>query len=645
MTKDSKSTGWVKEVGLLPFAKKNYFEYAMATIEDRAFPDYADGMAPVHRRLLWAAHGLGLRHNGKPVKSARVVGETLGRFHPHGDCLDGDTEVYLLSGNFVKISSLVGRGPRKILAYDKSTNAYVHAFAHSWRVGQQASETYKIHLSDGSKVEATSNHQFLTAENGWLKTESLQVGTHLIGCGLKPEFGGLTRIPAPVVSVTKIEINRQTSAKPMYDFTVDGYENMLISTGLRSDGQRTLIVAHNSSCYEAMVKMTNTRSYTPMFKGEGNWGTLSEKGAAAMRYTEVRLSKFADEIVFNKFYTPVIEFVPNYDGSTKEPLVLPALLPLALLTGRFGMAPGITTNVPIFTRKSLIEALKIAFVSPAEPKALEKLLKIRSTYGGMEAPPVTKDEKEARKALFSTPQGRVVIKSGMSVNQDKATVVVETFARDTEIPKLLEALLSIKGVKSARDDSGKEDKYGKIFIQLEKSVSFAKQDAVVKAISKVLTASESYVLTFTERYVDKDGLGAAKAFAASVTDMINRWVVWRVALERKACEYWIKEDNREIRRLDLLIQAVNLIDFIVTLLKNAKLSTDEVYQAYAKKCKCTPEEAKYVLSRPIISLRKLDQKELEAKKKEVEANKATLEKRKKSPTSFLLSQLDGFAKL
>src|SRR5690606_17764920 len=78
------------DVDLYEFSKDNYYRYGTSVLEDRAIPDFRDGLNPVNRRLLWAAHTLGIHSKSKPVKAARIVGETLGRYHPHSDvgCYD-----------------------------------------------------------------------------------------------------------------------------------------------------------------------------------------------------------------------------------------------------------------------------------------------------------------------------------------------------------------------------------------------------------------------------------------------------------------------------------------------------------------------------------------------------------------------------
>ena len=166
--------------------RKSFLEYAMSVIVSRALPDARDGMKPVHRRILFGMHELGLTATGKHKKSARVVGDVLGKYHPHGD----------------------------------------------------------------------------------------------------------------------------------------------------------------SSVYEAMVRMAQDFSMRyPLVDGQGNFGSVDGDGAAAMRYTEARMSKIAATMV-DGIKKDTVDFVDNYDGSDKEPSVLPSRIPNLLVTGATGIAVGMATNIP-----------------------------------------------------------------------------------------------------------------------------------------------------------------------------------------------------------------------------------------------------------------------------------------------------------
>jgi DNA gyrase/topoisomerase IV subunit A len=481
----------IKDVQLLKFARKKYYEYGVKVLEDRAFPDYRDGFNPVNRRALWSAYELGVRSNAKMVKSARIVGDMLGRFHPHGD----------------------------------------------------------------------------------------------------------------------------------------------------------------AAAYGALVKMTNKPGMTcniavGLFDGSGNWGSLVDKSFAAMRYTETRLSKFSDEVLFNKFYLPAVEFVPNYDGSGKEPLLIPALLPIALINGRFGIAPGANTNIPICDYQSVLKALYLIYKGQEiTPQFLYKTLRFKSTYGGVEVMPTETEERKLRQQLFTGRTGRALLESVMDYNEASRTVTVTGFARDTEIEKLLETFLDIEGISQALDASTSKDRYAKLVITFKKGLKPQQYEKLLKFVKSTLSSRENYVLNYTERFVNETEESSAKVVSMSLTEMLTQWVKWRTELERKACSYWIKEDEKEIHRLKLLSQAVDLIDLIVKLLRDPKLTAEQVYESYAKKAKVKLEDAKYVLNRPIISLRRLEKKALAEQIKSVETHKSGLEKRRKNPEPFMADQVKGMVKL
>ncbi len=471
----------VTDVELLAFAREHYKRYGLAVLEDRAIPDYRDGLNPVNRRTLWAAFTLGVRSNSKYVKSARVVGDVIGRYHPHGD----------------------------------------------------------------------------------------------------------------------------------------------------------------SAAYGAMVKMTNvgtTVCNTPigLMDGEGNWSSMSNGSAAAMRYTEVRLSKFSDEVLFNKFYMPVVKMVPNFDSSTEEPLILPALLPVVLLNGRFGIAPGATTNIPSMEPRSLLKVLAAAYQGKElTPKFLASTLRLVSTFGGVESDEALADPE--RRAIFKSTRGRTTLSSTYEFDEKKRTLTYTRFAVDS-LPSAIDKLMKSPYVQHARDGSSVTDKYGTLEVML-KRVDDSKLDHVIEKVDALLTSRENVVLNFTIRSVSEDGQSQAVVKPMILSEMLTRWVKWRTNLEVKACKYWIGEDDKEIRRLELLCQAVDLLDFLVSLLKNKKLTQQDVYQAYAKKAKIELEESKYVLNRPIISLRNLERVELEAKIEEIRKHRSELVSRSKNPEKFMLGQL------
>ena len=468
----------VREVHLEDKANEEYYKYGVAVIEDRAIFGSLDGLKPVIRRALWAAHKMGLRHNAKADKSAKVVGETLGSYHPHGD----------------------------------------------------------------------------------------------------------------------------------------------------------------AACYGACI--TAAKSPINMVAGEGNWGTMND-GAAAMRYTNMRLSLYSDLVFFDKFYLPTIEYVPNYDGSKFEPLILPALLPNTILNGNFGITPGVNTRTPSFSLASVLnvvrEVIKTGECTPKMCMGLEFTTK----YGGKAV-----KNKEEFMRFFKTGKGKVEFRSVHTDLDLKNEIRFDGFAPFSDIEKVLAKVESIPGVAATRDDSSKFDKYQVAYV-----VTFAKSckgDALTTAIKKVeaaFSAAWSFSVQVTDRFKNPDGSDGAKLRPTTVPQLIKYWVDYRIKLEQDACTFWIKKRKEEIADKELLRLAVKMRDFIITAIKEKeKFSDDQLAEYIAKKLKITIPQANRILDLKIRQLRALEDKKIAAEIKELETEYKSYEGRKKNPAKYVLSHIDSIEK-
>ena len=480
------------EVSLDRFATRKYKTYGISVLEDRAIPDFRDGMNPVNRRVLWSAHELGIHSNSKFVKSARIVGDTLGRYHPHGD----------------------------------------------------------------------------------------------------------------------------------------------------------------SSCYGAMVGMTNVGKtinnvQCGLLEGEGNWGSFSDKSYAAHRYTEARLSKFSDEVLFNKFYLPVVETSPNFDSSGREPVILPALLPIVFLNGRFGIAPGAQTNIPSFEFKSVLKTLKAIYDGEEiTAKLLYKGLKVTTLFGGVERlDSAPKEERLDRLSMFKTMGGRVMVYGNPVFNDKDKTIIANRFGSSkVNVEKLIGTIGGFDGVQSVLDDSSKGEKYGTLKINLKRNLTTQAYSKLLKRVDDEISSRENYILNFTERYLDSEGQAQARMKPQSITEAFNNWVSWRIDLERKACAYWINETLKQIRKLELLMIAVDNRKLIIESL-DKDLDQDALEDWLAKKLKISKSEAAFIYDLKVRQLRKLERKGLESQMKEVLSKKKDLERRKAKPEPFMAEQLKGFVNL
>lgn len=468
----------VIEAHLEDKADEEYYEYGIAVIEDRAIFGDIDGLKPVTRRALWAAHKLGLHHKAPMIKSAMVVGEAMGKYHPHGD----------------------------------------------------------------------------------------------------------------------------------------------------------------SSIYGAIVTAANSPMKT--FDGDGNWGTMTDP-PAAMRYTNCRLSKYADTIFFDKFYLAVRDEVDNYDSSRKEPLILPSLLPNALLNGNFGIAPGVRTETPTVTLTSLAPVLAAALKEGKCTPAMCKNLELTTEYSARLHQ--TKTTPAELQEFYKTGKGSFTFDSVAKMH-DAHSIRIDRFAPFSKIESVLIKAEGIKGVAGTRDDSDKSDRYEKAYV-----VTFAKslKGSVLKhAIKKVMecfSATVNYNMQVTERFVDEERVdGGKELHPSTVPELIEIWCEYRIDLEKRACLYWTAERKKDIAYLNLMRLAVKNRKFIIQALD--KKIDDAGLAAYiAKGLKITVPEANQILDLKVRQLKALEDDSLVAKIKLIQDEVKGYAQRIEAPKEYIAKQVLHFA--
>ncbi len=245
--------------------QKSYIDYAMSVIVQRALPDVRDGLKPVQRRTLYDMYELGIRANGPYRKSARIVGDTMGKYHPHGD----------------------------------------------------------------------------------------------------------------------------------------------------------------ASIYDALVVMAQDfKKELPMVDGHGNFGSIEGDGAAAMRYTEARLAKVTQEVFLSDLDKDVVDFVPNFDETEKEPSVLPVRIPNILINGAEGIAVGMATSIPTHNPGEVID-LVIAYMKNSDMSTKQAMKYVKGPDFPTGGIVTNKDELEE---IYSTGQGKIKLRGRVETEPGKAghTKVVVT---------------------------------------------------------------------------------------------------------------------------------------------------------------------------------------------------------------------------
>ena len=305
-------SGTVKPVNIEDEMKGSYLDYAMSVIVSRALPDVRDGLKPVHRRILYSMHDMGMRSNSPHRKSARLVGEVMGKYHPHGD----------------------------------------------------------------------------------------------------------------------------------------------------------------AAIYDAMVRMAQDFSMRyPLVDGQGNFGSMDNDPPAAMRYTEARLSKIAEEMLVD-IEKETVDFMPNFDESLREPMVLPTRLPNLLLNGGSGIAVGMATNIPPHNLGEVCEAVSHLIDNPkATIEDLGKYIK------GPDFPTagIIQGSEGIRNA-YTTGHGKVVVRAKAHVTSQSAAgrqqIIVSELPYQTNKAALVETIADlvrnkkVEGISDLRDESDRQGM--RIVIELKK---------------------------------------------------------------------------------------------------------------------------------------------------------------------------------
>lgn len=256
----------VDKADMINVLRDNYMIYARSTIVERSLP-FIDGYKPVQRRALYAMWELGL--DKVSAKSARVVGDTMGKYHPHGDCEKSNTLLYLTNGTTITLGEAYEKQEDlEILAVDISTKKIVPAIAKAFRIGQYTNKIYHIYLSNGGEVECTNNHPFLLSNMNYKKAEDLIPGEVLYSQSFnndaRPKIG--YRYIQDVLGeyylgelYEQSDIEKKVQLKKSYHINSDNFSNVHIKNVLAKMNQLDLL---NENVYDIYINFLKKLNYT-----------------------------------------------------------------------------------------------------------------------------------------------------------------------------------------------------------------------------------------------------------------------------------------------------------------------------------------------------------------------------------------------
>ena len=208
----------------------NMARYSLYTLFERYTPDIRDGLKPVQRRILYCMwHDVKCLNLATKRKSANTVGAVMASYHPHGNCLRGDTLVYLLNGEKKTIKEMYDSGITSFeaLGVNETTLKTEPVIAHDLRIGQYTNKVYHIQLSNGAELQCTSNHPIMLKTGAYIKAEEIVPGmlimtkyhycTNKTGTDHRPAIGGILANCESACSKRANLFGDDTKKGPMFD--------------------------------------------------------------------------------------------------------------------------------------------------------------------------------------------------------------------------------------------------------------------------------------------------------------------------------------------------------------------------------------------------------------------------------------------
>ena len=328
----------------------------------------------------------------------------------------------------------------------------------------------------------------------------------------------------------------------------------------------------DNSVYDAMVRMAQWWSLRyPLVDGQGNFGSMDGDSAAAMRYTEARMRKIADEVMAD-IDKDTVDFQPNYDDSEKEPTVLPTRIPLLLVNGTSGIAVGMATNMAPHNLSEVCDAI-CAYIDNPEIEISE----LTNYVKGPDFPTggIIYGYEGVREAL-ETGRGRVVMRARTEIEHTasgrECIIVTEVpyMVNKAEMIKKIAALINekkIEGISYINDESNKEG---------TRIVIILKQDAVSSVVLNTLYKNTPMQSSFA---VNNIALVGGRPMLLNLKDLIKHFVDHRHDVVMRRTNFDLAAAERRAHIVQGLLIAQENIDEIVAIIKNSK----------------TPDEAKSTL--------------------------------------------------
>ena len=359
----------------------------------------------------------------------------------------------------------------------------------------------------------------------------------------------------------------------------------------------------DTAVYDALVRMTQDFSLRyPLIDGQGNFGSIDGDNPAAMRYTETRLGKIANEIIMD-IDKDTIEFKPNYDASMEEPMVLPGKLPNLLLNGSSGIAVGMATNIPPHNIGEVVDGI-VRLIDNPELNTLDLMENIKGpdfptggiiygTQGIIHA--------------YHTGRGLVKVRAKTKVEQmkgDKKRIIVTELPYQVNKAHLIEDIAKlvkdkrIEGITDLRDESDRDGM--RIVIELRRDII---EDVVLNQLYKHTSMATTFGIINIALVNNQPKILTLK-------ETLEHFINHRREVVRKRTQFELEKAEKRIHLVKGLLVALDNIDSVISIIRKAK-TVDDASSALISRFELSPEQTKAILDMRLQKLTSLEGEKLE----------------------------------
>ncbi len=371
----------------------------------------------------------------------------------------------------------------------------------------------------------------------------------------------------------------------------------------------------DAASYEAMVLMAQPFSYRyPLVDGQGNWGSPDDpKSFAAMRYTESRLTKYA-EVLLAELGQGTVDWMPNFDGTLEEPALLPARLPNVLLNGTTGIAVGMATDIPPHNLREVATAC-IHLIENPKATTTELCEFVLGPDFPTDAEIIT--PRAELQAMYETGNGSVRMRARYEI--EDGCVVLTSLPHQTSGAKILEQIAQqmnakkLPMVEDLRDESDHENPTRLVIVPRSNRVDL---DELMGHLFATTDLERSYRINMN--MIGLNGRPQVK----NLRDLLSEWLEYRMLTVRRRLQWRLDTVNARLHILDGLLIAYLNIDEVIRIIR----SNDEPKPVLMARFKLSDTQAEAILELKLRHLAKLEEMQIRTEQNELAEERDELQK-------------------